>query len=363
MTIAGTPAKAGERPGAARAVGIAQSATEQLATALVLIAERHERDPEISHVSTVLAGWARADHDALVPFAERYGAIAADQPQKVRSALLGGIRTGLFGLLSDLSDLTLLAEQAKIAWTILFQGAKELHDTELQTVAGAGREHARRTIAWARTEISHAAPEALSVPPDVADETAASLPKGMDRLASIPDPVWSPLASALLVAVVGGLSLLVGRPWLLPSLGPSAVLVGEMPAHPVTRPWNTIVGHMGGLIAGFTGVYLAGAANAPTVLGDHVLVAPRVIASVIAIALTALLGALLWASHPPAAATTLIVALGSIRTLEDSLNLMAGVLVVALVGELLRDVRTRRITPAERMAPARSQVARYLRRA
>src|ERR671920_1601093 len=130
--------------------------------------------------------------------------------------------------------------------------------------------------------------------------------------------------SGVLILVTGAIALLAGRPWLLPSLGPSAVLAGEMPAHPVARTWNTTVGHAGGLLAGFAGVLLAGAMNDPVVLVDHVLTPGRVLASVIAIALTVLAGALLRASHPPAAATTLLVSLGSIRTVEDSLNLAVG---------------------------------------
>jgi hypothetical protein len=349
------------RPGVARALGIAQSATAQLKLALVLAAERHERDYEIAQTSTVLAGWIQADHDSLARFIERYGVVGSDQPQKVRAALLGGVRTGAGGLIADLTDLSLLAEQAKVSWTVLVQGAKELHDADLQTAAAAAREHAQRTIAWLRTQIKHTAPEALAVRPDIGDETAASIPRGMDRLASIPDPIWGPLASGALIAVVGAVGLLVGRPWLLPSLGPSAFLAAEMPAHPVTRPWNTVVGHAGGLLAGFAGVLLAGAAGSPSVLGDHVLVAPRVLAAIIAIALTAILGAILAASHPPAAATTLLVALGSIKTLEDSINLMAGVVVIAIAGELFREARTRRVAPAERLAPRESLVRRYLR--
>jgi hypothetical protein len=84
---------------------------------------------------------------------------------------------------------------------------------------------------------------------------------------------------------------------------------------------------------------------------------------VIAIAVTVLAGALLRASHPPAAATTLLVSLGSLRTIEDAMNLMLGVVVITVAAALIRDVRTRRVTPAERMAPADSLVARFLRRA
>ncbi len=66
----------------------------------------------------------------------------------------------------------------------------------------------------------------------------------------------------------------------------------------------------------------------------------RIGASALAVALTILVGILLHASHPPASATTLLVALGGFRpTLRDALIVIAGVLIVATIGEFLRRVR------------------------
>jgi hypothetical protein len=344
-------------------LGVVKGSLDALSEGLILVAERHERNHEIHGIATVLAGWMREDVDRLAPFVERYGIKDSDQPRKLRAAVLGGVRGGLAGLLADLTDLSILAEQVDMAWLIVFQGAKELEDKPLMTTSGVGRDHAERVIRWIRTQVDHTAPEALAVGQDTSSSVAASLPKGIDRISSIPDPVWGPIASGVLILVTGALALLAGRPWLLPSLGPTAVLAGEMPAHPVTRAWNTIVGHAGGLLAGFAGVLIAGAVNDPVVMVDHVLTPGRVLASVIAIAVTVLAGALLRASHPPAAATTLLVSLGSLRTIEDAMNLMLGVVVITVAAALIRDVRTRRVTPAERMAPADSLVARFLRRA
>jgi len=342
-------------------LGVLRASLRELSSALVLVTERHERNYEIWGTATVLAGWFHEDDASLEPFIERYGLRDSDQPHKVRAALLGGVRGGLHGLLGDLTDLSLLAEQVDMAWTVIYQAGKELEDQGLLEASGPGRGHAERAIRWIRTQVDHTAPEALAVGASTSGSVATSLPKGADRIASVPDPVWSPLTSGVLVVVVGAVSLLVGRPWLLPSLGPSAVLAGEMPAHPVTRAWNTIVGHFGGLLAGAIGGILAGAASQPAVLVDHVVTPQRVLASVIAIALAAIMGGLLRASHPPAAATTLLVSLGSLRTIEDGVNLMAGVLVLTAVASLLRDVRMHRLTPGERMAPRDSYVRRFLR--
>ena len=347
----------------AASLGGIKGSLEVLADAFILVAERHERNYEIHGTATVLAGWMRQDIERLAPSIERYGLSEGDQPRKLRAAVLGGVRGGLAGLLADLTDLAVLAEQVNMSWTILFQGAKELEDEGLLAATREGRNHAERVIRWIRTQVDHTAPEALAVGADADSSAAASLPKGLDRVAAIPDPIWGPMASGFLVLVTGVLALLAGRPWLLPSLGPTAVLAGEMPAHPVSRTWNTTVGHAGGLLAGFAGVFLAGAMNDPVVLVDHVLTPGRVLASVIAIALTVLAGALLRASHPPAAATTLLVSLGSIRTALDSANVLLGVLLITLLAAMVREIRMHRVTPAERMAPHDSLARRFLRRA
>lgn len=212
-----------------------------------------------------------------------------------------------------------------------------------------------------RGHVEHEAPDAIAIVPDQSGQIAASLPKRPTSLASMPDPIWGSLAAAALLLVVGLLGVLVGLPWLVPSLGPSAVLLAVTPAHPTARPWNTIVGHAGGMVSGFAAVAVLGAATAPTVLGDHQLVPVRVAAAVLAIGLTVGAGFLLRASHPPAAATTLLVALGSIATLEQGLVALAGVVILTGVGEFLRELRRERVTPGERMAPRRSILEQRLR--
>jgi HPP family len=346
----------------ARFLGIARSSEEQLFDAFVLVAERHERHYDVQRGATMLAGWSRENLDSLVPLEKKYGSIPSDQPERLRSALLGGTRVGSIGTLQDLQDLSLLAEQVSMAWLMLQQGAKELHDDELLEVSGRAKEHTRRQLAWLRTMIEHDAPEPLAVAMDPASELAASRPKRLSALSSIPDSIWAPLSSGLLLLIVGVAGLLVGRPWLLPSLGPTAVLQTENSAHPTSRAWNVIAGHLGGLVAGFIGVLLFQASDAPVVLVAKQLAPERVGASVVAIALTVLFGVLLRASHPPAAATTLLVSLGSIATLVDALNLVAGVVIIAIVGELVRRARLGRTAPAERMAPNLSIVRQALRR-
>ncbi|MEM5774419.1 MAG: HPP family protein, partial [Anaerolineaceae bacterium] len=150
-------------------------------------------------------------------------------------------------------------------------------------------------------------------------------------------------------------SLLMGRLYLFPSLGPSAYLQAENPAHPSTRFVNTVVGHLIGILSGFAGVFLFNAMNDPVALQEKQLTAGRMGAAVVAIALTLLICLLLKMTHPPASATTLLVALGSIKTLMDAINVMIGVVIIAVLGELLRRVRLGSIsarTAVEAKVPA-----------
>jgi hypothetical protein len=50
---------------------------------------------------------------------------------------------------------------------------------------------------------------------------------------------------------------------------------------------------------------------------------------------------LLRASHPPAAATTLLVALGSMQTVDKALKIFIGILILVVLGEAVRQLRVR----------------------
>lgn len=154
--------------------------------------------------------------------------------------------------------------------------------------------------------------------------------------AAIPEAVWAPVVSGLLMLLAGALGIAFHQVWLFPSLGPTAYLQTESPDQKTAHFYNTTVGHLIGLLAGLGAVWVF-ASGDPPVFVAHSLSWGRVIASVVAVAITSLGGLLLKAQHPPAAATTLLIALGGFRpTLHDMLALVVGVLIVATVGELFR---------------------------
>jgi hypothetical protein len=102
----------------------------------------------------------------------------------------------------------------------------------------------------------------------------------------IPDAIWLPVMSGILMVIPGSLGLLVGQPWLFPSLGPTAFLQVEAPDLPMSRPYNTVVGHIVGIASGYLAVFVLGLNSSDSVFVVHHTSAGRVWASVIAVSLT-----------------------------------------------------------------------------
>ena len=153
--------------------------------------------------------------------------------------------------------------------------------------------------------------------------------------ASAADSVWVPLASGALILVVGAMTLATGRPWLFAALGPTAVLIAANPGHATTRFHAIVLGHLTALASGWLAVLLMGAAGAGISVS-------RIWASAAAVAVTMLVQPSLRAYHPPAAATALLITLGAYTTTWKNVwSMLAGVIVVALVGEWLQRVRLR----------------------
>ncbi len=336
----------------AKFLATARDGEQELSEAFLMLSDRHERDPEVRDEIKVLAGWSKAHVKMLEPLIERYGPESTSDPDRLKSVLFQGARVGGVGLVRDMQDASALATHVRLAWTALYQAAQRVHDKELKDVANRCGLETDRQIAWLCTVLKHASPQALTVPDRKEDELPASLVKPPVP-PGLPGAAWGPFSVAISILTVGLLSVLTAQPWLIPSLGPTAYIQAENPEHPTTRFYNTVVGHFVGLASGFFSVILFNALNEPAVLTDKRLVLPRLLAAVLAMILTVGIAPVLRASHPPAAATTLLVALGSLKTPQDALNVMIGVLIVAAVGEVLRRVRLGEL----RFNPAKQQEA------
>lgn len=152
--------------------------------------------------------------------------------------------------------------------------------------------------------------------------------------------VGDPVAATLVTLAVGAVALAAAQPWLFPSLGPTALTQIEYPEHPTAHFYNTVVGHLLAAAAAFACVLAFHAQGLPPAT---VRATPeRVGAAAAALALTVALTRLLRASHPPAASTALLIALGGFAvTAHDAVAIVVGVLLVATVGGGIRALRRR----------------------
>lgn len=113
------------------------------------------------------------------------------------------------------------------------------------------------------------------------------------------------------IGLLALLALVTGSPFVFPSLGPTAYLFFFSPLAEAASPRNTILGHAIGLICGYAAFAVTAGFEPPIVAHGSVHLA-RVLAAALSLAATGAMMALLRVSHPPAGATTLIVALGII---------------------------------------------------
>jgi len=326
-------------PKIALVLATARGNEQQLVSVFALMADRHQREADIRDESTMMANWSKQHLELLAPFVEKYGRTVSERPERLRSVLLSGTRMGGIGTLMDLKDVTLLIQEQALTWTALNEAAQALRDAELLDVVKRCSEETERQLEWFKGRFKQMAAQAIVIDADPMLETRGSLPKHLSAVA-LPDPVWAPVAVVVLTLAVGVPAILAGlQPWLLPSLGPTAFLQAMMPAQPSSRMYNVVVGHVGGLVSGFFAVWLFNVWNDPVVLTDHKLTVGRLAASTLAMALSMLVGILARGSHPPAAATVLLITLGSMKDQQQVIAFAIGLIIVAVVGEIVRRLR------------------------
>jgi hypothetical protein len=138
-------------------------AQTELARALREVGEAHQDEPDVATLCAQQAQRCDERADELAPFAEHYGKDAPDEPERLHSELFRGTRTGGLGLLRDLQDLYLMAAECDICWTVAGQAAQGARDRDLLAVTRRGSADAERQLAWVRTRMKQAAPQALVV--------------------------------------------------------------------------------------------------------------------------------------------------------------------------------------------------------
>jgi hypothetical protein len=146
-----------------------------------------------------------------------------------------------------------------------------------------------------------------------------------------------PIAAAAVLCAIGAIGIAAHDAYLAPSLG-SAIFVQVMtPKEQSASFWNTFIGQLVALPAGFIAVYICGAESAPSFHAGHSLAADRLLASAIAVILTIIAQRALKAASPAGGAIALLLALGMTPpTWHGALLLGIGLVLVTIMGEPCR---------------------------
>ena len=144
-------------------LGLLHRAQLNLADALRQVADAHRDEPDIFHLCRQQADVCDSHAEQLQPFAQRYSEEAPQEPDRLHSELFRGTRTGGIGLLRDLQDLYLMAAECDICWTVVGQAARGARDQPLIDVVSGCEAETAIQLAWLRTRMKQAAPQALVV--------------------------------------------------------------------------------------------------------------------------------------------------------------------------------------------------------
>lgn len=144
-------------------LGLVHRSELALADAFREVADRHHAEPDVSHLCEKLARQCTEDAGKLAPFVESYGEDAPQEPERLHSDLFHGPRGGSLGLLRDLHDLYLMACECDISWTMIGQAAQGARDRDLLEVVVSSEARTAIQLAWIKTRMKQAAPQALVV--------------------------------------------------------------------------------------------------------------------------------------------------------------------------------------------------------
>lgn len=145
-------------------LGLLCRAETDLADSFRQVGDGHADDPDVYYACNTLAKQCKEHAQKIRPFVERYGETIPEEPDRLREDFFGnGTREGSLGLLRDLQDLYMMANECDISWTMLGQAAQGLRDRELLETVGACEGQTVTQIKWLRTRMKQAAPQTLIV--------------------------------------------------------------------------------------------------------------------------------------------------------------------------------------------------------
>ena len=125
------------------------------------VAHQYIEEPDIHATSLLMASWSREQADGLKQFIVTYDTNQRADLQSSMKSLFEGSRSGGGGLLRDLRELWLAANEVYLEYEIVRQGAMALHDQALVAACEQSRLNTNRQLAWLRTRIDQLAPQTL----------------------------------------------------------------------------------------------------------------------------------------------------------------------------------------------------------
>lgn len=144
-------------------IELVHKSESDLQSALLQVGTHHADEPDILQTCKLLAQWSGGLVAQLAPFVKKYGEEKDTEPDRLMHDLFEKPRSGPMGLLRDLHDLWLMAQEGKVCSVLLRQAATALHDKELEAVCHDIEHYAERQAAWLLTRMKSAAPQTLVV--------------------------------------------------------------------------------------------------------------------------------------------------------------------------------------------------------
>ncbi|HEV2885875.1 MAG TPA: hypothetical protein VGX49_03100 [Jatrophihabitans sp.] len=148
-------------------LGLLHRAEHTLAESFVTVGHGHQAEADVYHICQSLAKMSLQHEQQLAPVVARYGEQRGgedvEEPERLHADGVASVRAGAVGLLRDLQDLYLLASLVQSTWTVIYQAAQGVRDSELIEIAQQCMGETSRQQSWLQTRIKVSAPQALLV--------------------------------------------------------------------------------------------------------------------------------------------------------------------------------------------------------
>ena len=142
-------------------LSLLRRAETDLAGGLRTVADAHRDEADVHELAQRLAEQCDRHAELLDAAARPYP--VQDPPDQLYGDRFEGPRTGPLGLLRDLHDLYVIAAECDICWTLVGQAAQAVRDEHLVSVVGRCDSETAGQLAWLRSRLKQAAPQALVV--------------------------------------------------------------------------------------------------------------------------------------------------------------------------------------------------------